>query len=100
VARGQHDAPPLGGAYAGARAAEGARAAAAHLDEDQGGIALAQYEVDLAAATARRPIIALDQAQAGRQQVGQCRILGQLAPVPGRGGRRPRACRLFRKETQ
>lgn len=56
-------------------------------------------EVDLAAAAARRPIIALDQTQAGRLQMGQRRILGLLAPMPGREGRRPRACRLFRKET-
>jgi hypothetical protein len=65
--------------------------ARAHLDEDQRAVAVAQDQVDLAAARrgpARDPIIALHQPQAARLQPGPGRGLGRvaelLAPAAGR----------------
>jgi len=79
VAGGQHDAPLLDLADAGGGAAMQAGAAQPHLDEDQGAVGPAHHQVDLAAATPRGPIIALQQTQSGGLQMRQGLLLGRIA---------------------
>lgn len=53
-----------------------------HLDEDQGAVAIAQDQIDFAAARTRPAhdsIIARHQPQAGALQVGQRLVLGRAA---------------------
>ena len=83
VARGEDDAPLLGPADAGGRAAEAAPRAGAHLHEHQRAVALAHDQVDLAAAAPGRPIIARDQAEPARAQVRERAILGRIPLLLG-----------------
>ena len=72
----------LAGADAGGRAAVAGIAPRPHLDEDQGAVAIAQDQVDLAAARARAagdPIIAPHQRQAVGRQVRQRPRLGPVS---------------------
>ena len=72
--RGEDEPALLGGRHAGGRIDTRRGGAHAHLDEHQRAVALAQDQVDLAAArprAARDSIIALDQPQAGALQMGQ-----------------------------
>ena len=87
VARRQHQAGLLGLADAGGGAAMADIGSRTHFNKDQGTVALAQDQVDLAAAgigPARDPIIALDQHHPLAQQMGKrlrlCR-LAKLLPV-------------------
>ena len=84
VPRREHQAALLGRADAGRRAAMARVGTRAHLDEHQRAVALAQDQVDLAAARvrpARDPIIALDQRQALALQVRQRARLGRVAAL-------------------
>ena len=87
MSRGQQQAGLLGRADAGGGTAMAGIGARTHFNEDQGTVALAQDQVDLAAAgvgPARDPIIALDQHHPLAQQMGKrlrlCR-LAKLLPV-------------------
>lgn len=71
--------------------------ALAHLHEHQRAVArIAHHEVDLATAAARGSIIARDQQEPGRLQVGQGRILGRVAALFGGDGM---ACRPVPEKT-
>ena len=93
VAGGKNNAPLLGAANAGTSAAKGAAGAAAHFDKHQRAIALAQDQIDLTAAAPRGSIIALQQTQARRLQMGQRPVFGGRAALAGRAG-----SRFFTKE--
>lgn len=79
VARGKDDALAFDRTDAGTGTAKVSPGAAAHLDEDQRAVSLAHDQVDLAATTPRRSIIALHQHQARSLQMRQRRIFGLLA---------------------
>lgn len=84
VARREHDPVPLEAGDAAAGTAVPAAGPGPHLDEDQGTVArIAHHQVDLAAAAARRPIIARDQPQPGRQQMRQRLVFGRVAALLG-----------------
>ena len=83
VLRRQNDAPALGGAYAGRCPTKIASTAAAHLHEHQRAVALAHDKVNLAAAAPRGSIIALQQPQARRLQMGQRPVFGGGAALAG-----------------
>lgn len=80
--RRENDPALLRPAHAGRGAAEIARRALAHFDEDERG-AVAHDEVDFAAAAPRRPIIARKQLQAVGSEVRQRAVLGVVAGLLG-----------------
>ena len=52
-----------------------------------GAVGRAHHQVDLTAAAPGRPIIARQQPQAARNEVGQCPVLGGVSGLLGGGGR-------------
>ena len=72
------DAPLFGIAYAGPGTTMVATRTATHLDEDTGAIGCAHDEINFAATSPGRPIIALHQLQAVLLQVSQCYIFGSI----------------------
>jgi len=76
VARRAHDAPLLGGVNAGRSTAKGRAAAAAHFHKHHRAVACAHNQVDFAASTPRRLIIACQQAQTGGLQMRQRTFFG------------------------
>lgn len=95
MARREHDAVLLDAGDAAARAAVAGAGTLAHLDENQRAVGrVAHDEIDLAAAAARRSIIAARQHQARGLQVRQrgvlCRIAARLGAFAARGAACPR----------
>ena len=98
----------LGSANAGRRPTKRPAAAAAHLHKDHGAIAFAHDQVDLTTAAPGRPIIALQQLQALRLQIGQRPVFGRIAALARSArcrarrhrsnARQSRLHRLFSKE--
>ena len=75
----QHDAPLLVRAHAGGSAAVASAGAVAHLHEHQCAVGLAHDQIDFPTPAPRRPIIALNQPQAGLLQMAQRRVFGGIA---------------------
>lgn len=89
MAGGKNDAPALAAGDAGASAAKSAAGAAAHFDKHQRAVAVTHNQIDLTATAPRRSIIALQQTQARRLQMGQRPVFGRstaLARTVGRSG--------------
>lgn len=93
IAGGKNNAPLLGAANAGTGTAKGATGTAAYFDKHQRAIALAQDQIDLAAAAPWGSIIALQQPQARRLQMGQRPVFGGTAALA-----RAASCCFFTKE--
>jgi hypothetical protein len=72
VPRSQRVAPLLRGRYAGSRAARCSRGPGAHFDKHQCPAAIPHHQIHLAAASAWRFELAMDELQALSAQVGQC----------------------------
>lgn len=85
MAGGKNDASALGCTNAGCGAAEVRAGARTDLDEHQRSIARAHHQVNLSTATARRSIIALQQAQPLRLQVLQRLGFGSVTHAFGGG---------------
>ena len=76
-------APLLGVTNTGTRATKAVGIAASDFYKHQRPVTVTHDQIDFTAASARRPIIAINELQALRLQIGQRRIFGQLAT---RGG--------------
>ena len=79
VLRRPDDALLLDPAHAGRATAKLARGAAAHLHKHQGAVGRAHDQVNFAAATPRRPIIARQKAHPARLQIGQRLVFRRIA---------------------
>ena len=86
MARSEHNAALFGVADAATRAAKCAAGTLAHLHKHQRAVALGHDQVDFAATAPRRPIIALQQAQARRLQMRQGLVFCGVSGLFGGGG--------------